>query len=156
MKMNWLPTMSAKKTAPIAIRALTLLDLNDVVSICNQHYDHPWGTDTWRSFLSQINCGAVVGVRDGQTIACASFMWRRTILDLSIAVHKEHLRQGVGRQFFDYFRERLHVRHRPQMVAFLRDYNLSGHLFCKSLGFECTGVIRGTVDTYIFRYRVQS
>lgn len=84
---------------------------------------------------------------------------------LSLAVHPDHRRQGVGRAIIEKMKKKLSGTKRERISIDLRESNLSGQIFLREMGFKCNSIEKGyireygdsdvltnTEDAYLFSY----
>jgi ribosomal-protein-alanine N-acetyltransferase len=146
------------------IRWMINRDLKQVLAIENQCFEFPWGQDALIRCLGQRNCiGHVATIEDGSALGqVVGYMiyeiHRNRLHILSLAVHPDHQRQGVGAAMVAKLTGKLSYERRNRIMLEVRETNLAALLFFKSQGFKAISVLRdyyeGTdEDAYLMQYR---
>lgn len=147
----------------VNIRWLIRRDMDDVLHIERHSFEHPWTDDDFIRALRQRNCiGMVAECRTTERIL--GFMIyelnKSSLRLLSMAVHPDYRRQGIGRVMIDKLRQRLDVQRRSMLETEVRETNLDAQLFLRRLGFRAENVLFDyyadwgvSEDAYVFRWR---
>lgn len=118
-------------------------DMPQVLAIENESCDYPWDHDAFVDFFKARNSIGVAYILGESEVA--GFMLyelhKRCYHIVSIAVAVRHRRSGFGRRMVDKLRKKL-PPHRTALTLDIRERNLAGQLFFRSLGFVATGVVR--------------
>ena len=140
-------TLHSPSRTRVSIRWMTRRDIGAVLAIENAVSDHPWCEEDFLRELRQRNVIGMVA-EDGDTIV--GFMvyelHRRKIQIAAFAACPKFWRRGVGSQMVAKLVGKLSQERRNTLSLFIRETNLAGQLFFRSLGFLATKVVRGHYD----------
>lgn len=141
------------------IRQMIRRDLPDVLAIEQASFCDPWGEQDFCAALSTRNCIGMVVVDGNELFAYAVYdLWKRCVDVMNIAVHPHFRRRKVASSMMAFIRDK-HIRKRRNHIeAEVSEYNLTGQLFLKALGFRCEQTFRTTTagevfDAYKFFWR---
>lgn len=145
----------------IHVRWLIRSDMPDVLAIERESFARAWNDE---DFLTCLRTRNVIGMVVENSGGVAGFMVYEILKDrlriLNFAVHPDERRQGIGTAMTNRLIEKLSQQRRTRIQLFLRESNLVGQLFCRSLGFKAINVIREhyadtNEDGYVMQYRVE-
>ena len=134
--------MSNSGRVSIKIRPMLAKHLDDVENIENSSFDHPWSRDELESTLgnqNDISKVALVTPKGSKKSIVAGMLYLEhkepRLNVLSIAVHPEWRRRGIGTTFLEYLIKLLRRYGRCEIYELVRETNLDAQKFYKSLGF---------------------
>ncbi len=137
-------------------------DLPEVLNIETRSFEFPWTEDDFVRCLRQRNCIAMVGEDEGgRVIAFMVYLLRDGFFELlNFAVHPDRCREGVATQMLQKLIAKLKLQGRTRILLRVRERNLTGQLFLRSMGFKAISVEREIYDetcedAYLFEYRVE-
>jgi ribosomal-protein-alanine N-acetyltransferase len=135
------------KPQDFAIRMMYPDDLPGVMSVELQCFDDPWDEQEFREQLRKGHCfGSVATVR----LQIVGYMVYELLAGevnvLSVAVSHDHRRCGIAGDLVRKQFERLTPKYRNRIVANVRETNLAGQLFFKSLRFRAVRVLSNFYD----------
>ncbi|SFM47631.1 [SSU ribosomal protein S18P]-alanine acetyltransferase [Methanolobus profundi] len=128
----------------MSIRRALESDISDIVEIENCSFEVPWPDFLFKAHLS--NPGFLVYEEDkvlGYAIV-ASSEDKRTAHLQSIAVHRDHRRQGIASKLLEWCIDLVRLYGFNRMTLEVREKNVSAQLFYSNNGF----VVEGKVDGY--------
>lgn len=145
------------KPLPVHIRHMILRDMTEVLDIDLNAFDWPWGQEVITERLRDRNTIGKIAERNDRVIAFVIYKLEKTSVEiLRVAVHEDYRRCGVGSQVVrDLVAKIGNVKTRRRVNAAVPDDNLAAHLFFRSLGFRCEGIVKmpGTLgDEYLFSF----
>jgi ribosomal-protein-alanine N-acetyltransferase len=159
------PATSRPRPLPISIRWLIRRDMPTVLAIEAASYDRPWTEDDFLSALRQRNNIGMVAEHDECVVGFMVYRFEHTQIDLlNLAVHPQLCRRGIGRRMVAKLVSKLGShphRGRDTVAVRVRESNLAGQLFFRSLGFRAARCVdRGYYedtgeDAYLMRYRIE-
>lgn len=118
-------------------------DYPEVLEIERDSFSNPWSEDDYIHALRQRNCiGRVVESGDRVVGSMVYTIFKRRARLVSIAVHPDFRRHGVGRLLVGKIAMMLRPP-RERVVVDVRESNLGAQLFFRNLGFSATKLIRG-------------
>lgn len=145
----------------VHIRWMVKRDMPFVHSIERQSFEHPWSEEDWIRSSRQRDCIGMVAEQNEEVVGFMIYeLHPQTIHVLNFAVHPDARRQGVGRTMVGKLTSKLSPRRRNTIVLEVRETNLIGQQFFRSLGFRAVRVLRDfynaldcSEDAYQMRYR---
>lgn len=144
------------KTLPAQVRWLIRRDMDEVMAIEKQSFDHPWTEEEFMCCLRERNTIGAVIEDNTQIIGYMIYELHKGKLRLlNLAVKPIERRCGYGRQMIQRLIDKLEQQRRNTIETELGDRNLNGQLFLQSCGFKAVRVIRDAWngdDAYLFRY----
>jgi len=141
------------------IRWMMLEDMADVLLI-EAERPYPWSESDYRQTLQRRECIGMV-LEDGVSGAIIGHMiyelQPRAIGLLNLAIHPKFRRSGFGGDMVAKLQAKLHPERRDRILVEVRESNLVGQLFFRSLGFRCNAVFRRVYDdtnedAYLFQF----
>jgi ribosomal-protein-alanine N-acetyltransferase len=149
----------ANMQTKVIVRVMTPRDLIDVFFIERTSFVYPWPEDKFRRILRDR---AVVGLSaefGGRVIGFVVYRLHSDCVEiLDLAVDSSWRREGVGTQIIAKIVERLLLGVRVRLVLRVRESNLDGQRFLRSVGFVAIKVEREHYqadtgeDGYLFQY----
>lgn len=143
-------------------RAMTPVDLEVVLRIERGCFESPWERHVFAENMQRSRTACYVAVDGGRVVAYAALALDRDGADLlNFAVDPERRRTAVGRALMEFLFDVCRMRELPRIRVELRESNLDGQLFCRSLGFLATRVLRGHFadtgeDAYLMQRTVET
>lgn len=142
------------------IRGLVVAsDMLSILGIENQSFKNPWSADDFIRSLKHRNCVGTVAECAGFVVGFAINELHNTRLQLlSLAVHVDFRRRGMGRALLRGVSEKFLTRRRRRILLEVRETNLPAQLFFRSCGFHAVSVEKGFYsdspeDAYVFELR---
>jgi ribosomal-protein-alanine N-acetyltransferase len=130
------------------IRWIITKDLPAVLEIERLSFreDQQWNEQDFRHCLRTCQCIGMVAVVGGEDPDCTApvtgfmiYELHKTKLELlTLAVHPQYRRQGVGAAFIAKLADKLSAHHRTRIGADVGERNLEAQLFFQSQGFLAT------------------
>lgn len=142
------------------IRWMIRRDLPEVMRIEEESFDYWWSESDFVKSMGQRNAiGQVAEIGDRVVGFMIYELHAKRLHVVNFAVHPEHRRMGVGRQLVEKLIRKLSTHRRSRLTLYVRESNLGGQLFYRSLGFRAVAVERGYYDDsgedgFRFEYRV--
>lgn len=146
----------------IHIRWLIRRDLAAVLEIESSSFEFPWQEKTFIDTLRQRNCIGMVAEHECDVAGFMIYELRRTSISLlSIAVHPDYRRIGIGTALIAKLLTKLNHVRRNQIDVQVRETNLGAQLFLRDLGFRAVAVVSNYYDdsdedAYLFNYEKAS
>jgi ribosomal-protein-alanine N-acetyltransferase len=140
------------------IRWMIRSDLDCVVAIEKDVFDHHWSREEFLIALRQSNCAAMVAERNGEVVGYMVYELHRDRIELiNFAVRPRSQRLGVGAALIERLKSKLDPQKRSKIVCELRERNLDGQLFFRNAGFKCTSILHGwyAVEEESVAYRME-
>lgn len=144
------------------LRWMIRRDMAEVQRIEKQSFEFPWSEEEFIRCLRQRNCIGMVAERHGRVVGFMVYeLHKQRIQVLSLAVHADHRRSGVGHAMIDKLISKLAFARRNRITTDVRESNLDAQLFLKRQGFRAVGVSKGfyeetNEDAYTMVYRVRA
>lgn len=119
--------------------------------------DHGLSEEDFLYTLRQRNCLGVVAESCDQVLGHMLYeIWRSRIHLITLAVHPDFQRRGVGAQLLSKLTHKLSAHRRTQISTIVHEGSLGGQLFLHRHGFRATKVLCGRMDDgcdgYVMRY----
>ena len=130
--------------------------MTEVLDIEKASFESPWLEEDFLSCLRQRNCICVVAENDDQIDGFMVYeISKHGYKILNLAVHPAVRRQGIADELVSRLIRKHHDRTAIEVT--IRETNLSGQLFFKSLGFKAVEILRDYFDdvdedAYLMRY----
>ena len=140
------------------IRWMIRSDLDCVVAIEKDVFDHHWSREEFLIALRQSNCAAMVAERNGEVVGYMVYELHRDRIELiNFAVRPRSQRLGVGAALIERLKSKLDPQKRSKIVCELRERNLDGQLFFRQAGFICVSILHGwyAVEEESVAYRME-
>ena len=144
----------------VHIRWMVRRDMPEVLAIEHASFAHPWGEAEMLRVLRQRDCIGMVALHGERIVGFYIYELKPGHLRLlHFAVHPDFRRAGVGRQMVERLRARLSSHRRRLLALTVRESNLPGQLFWRSMGFVATAVERDWYEdtgeaAYVMEYRL--
>lgn len=141
----------------LVIRAMSTVDLPEVVAIELASYTMPWAEETFRGLLRRPDAEALVAERGGIVIAYAIFWWVADQAELgNVAVTARARGQGIGAALVNTVLERAARRDIREVFLEVRPSNPNARRLYERLGFVQVGrrrnyYVRPTEDALVMR-----
>ena len=146
---------------PLHIRWMIKRDLPEVLAIEKAAFEeYPWLEDDFVRYLRQTNCIGMVVEYEDAVIGFMVYELNKTSIHVyNFAVDPWYQRQGVGRAMIDKLKGKLSEIRRTRIVLEIREENLDGQLFFKSMGFMAIAVLQefyadANCDAYLMAYSI--
>jgi ribosomal-protein-alanine N-acetyltransferase len=157
---------------PTFVRWMIRRDMEEVCAIERHSFPDPWSLDQFLKVLRQRN--AIGMVAEDHTDQITGFMiyeLHNTRLHLlSFAVRPDARRRLVGTRMIEKLKGKLSYNRRTRLTLEIADYNLTGQIFFRSMGFRWEATVPGffdgsrlqdggdseSVDAYFMAYRIGS
>ena len=156
--MSMVPAAKAQVQVRVHIRWMIRRDMPEVLAIEHASYEFPWCEEEFLRVLRQRNCIGMVAEAGERVVGFMIYELHKTRLQvLNLAVAPEYRRLGVGRQMVAKLVGKLSNHRRTRIVLALRESNLSGQLYFRSLDFRATEVVRESFedtgeDAFVMQY----
>jgi ribosomal-protein-alanine N-acetyltransferase len=130
--------------------------MTEVLDIEKASFENPWLEEDFFRRFRQRNCICVVAENDDQIDGYMVYkLFKHRFEILNLAVHPAVRRQGIADELVSRL-IRIHSD-RTAIEVTIRETNLSGQLFFKSLGFKAVEILRDYFDdvdedAYLMRY----
>jgi ribosomal-protein-alanine N-acetyltransferase len=154
--MSTVPTINAQ--VRVHIRWMIRRDMPEVLAIEHASFDFPWSEEEFLRVLRQRNCIGMVAELGEQVVGFMIYELHKNKLHvLDFATHPDFRRQGVGQQMVAKLLGKLSSHRRTKIVLHVRETNLGGQVFYRSLGFRALEVAREYYpdtgeDGYLLQY----
>ncbi len=127
----------------VQIRWMIRRDLPEIIDIYNSHFDDIWTEEDVLILLRQGNCIGMVVEYENKIIGFMLYELHKSKLRiLSLVVHLEYQRQGIGSYMIQKLKDKLSQQRRKEIVLEVDETNLTALLFYKSLGFKANSILR--------------
>ena len=132
--------MSTGGRVSIKVRQMFIKHLDDVKSIEDNSFEHPWSADEIKSARkSHISKIALVTPKGSESSIVAGYLFaereKHRFNILSVAVHEEWRRKGIGSKLLKYLINLLSRNGQAEMYKLVRETNLTAQKFCRDMGF---------------------
>lgn len=147
-------------TSKVSIRWTLRRDMPSLLAIEEDSFEFPWDEEDFLNCLRQRNVVAMVAERDDEVVGFMVYeLHQNRIQLLSLAVHSEYRRQGVGRSLIAKLQDKLSPERRNRIMCEIRETNVPGQVFMRACGFRAISVLREFYeecndDAYLFQYRI--
>ena len=136
----------SKNQLRLRVRWMIRRDIPEVLAIERERFEFPWFEEDFSLCLRQRNCTGIVAEVGDRVVGFAVYELNRLQLRiLNFAVSSEFRKQGVGRQMVNWLSDGPHCHRIKTIVLDVRETNLGGQLFFRSMGFRAIAVV---VDYY--------
>jgi len=130
----------------INIRWMIQSDYDFVIDIERQSFGTPWTRAELTKFLKHHQHVGYVAVVDGRVAGYFLYVLHPTHFELvSVAVHPQDRRRGVGRKMVDSLTRRMMAR-RNKTEALVRETNTDAQVFFSKIGFMCRAFVKGAYE----------
>lgn len=149
-----------KMQAAVPVRWFIRRDMNRVLEIEGQSFDHHWSEEDFLACLRQRNCIGMVAEAEDRVLGFMLYELHKTRLHvLNFAVAPEARRSGVGTAMIQKLVNKLSQQRRQEIVLEVRETNMAAQLFYRARGFRAVSVLRGHYvesgeDAYLMVYRL--
>lgn len=153
-----------EKNTSIIVRWMIRRDLPVVLDIEQRCFEFPWQEEDFLVALRQRNVIGMVAERNERVVGFMIYeLHKKRLHLLSMAVHPNHARQGIGSTLIQKLVSKLSTLNRSFVDLEVRETNLRAQLFFKSMGFEAVEILREfyrdtdcdcSEDAYSMRFRV--
>ena len=140
------------------IRWMIRSDLDCVMAIEKDVFDHHWSREEFLIALRQANCVGMVAERNGEVVGYMVYESHKDRIELlNFAVRPRSQRLGVGAALIERLKAKLDPQKRHKIVCDLRERNVDGQLFFRNAGFKCVSILHGwyAVEEESTAYRMQ-
>lgn len=129
------------------VRFMIRRDMPEVNAIERYSFEFPWCEDDFIRCLRQRNVIGMVAERDDRVLGQMIYELHRNRLHLlTLAVHPDFRRQGIGRQMMEKLQGKLSEQRRSRILLEVRETNLDAQVFFRSRGFRAISVMRDFYD----------
>jgi len=142
----------------VHIRWMIRRDMPEVLAIEHAGFEFPWCEEEFLRVLRQRNCIGMVAELGEQVVGFMIYELHKNKLHvLDFATHPDFRRKGVGRQMVLKLLGKLSSHRRTKIVLHVRETNLTGQIFYRSMGFRALEVAREHYgdtgeDGYLLQY----
>jgi [ribosomal protein S18]-alanine N-acetyltransferase len=145
-----------------------VLDIETHNSARSHNVKGTWAEEDFLAFLRQSNSIGMVAIENSgmENEKICGFMLYQLFPDrihvFNLVVASEQLRQGVGTALIDRLKGKLSSYRRTMLEIDIRESNLTGCLWLKTLGFKAVQVVREwyqapeVEDAYKFRFTLEN
>lgn len=152
-----------KLTSP-HIRWMIRRDMPEVLAIEQASFEFAWAEDDFIRCLRQRNCIGmlaeipVAGQQFGPIVGYMLYeLHMKRLHLLTLAVHPEFRKQGIGRQMVEKLINKLSSQRRSRITLEVRETNLEALLFFRRMGFKAMAVLKDfyedtTEDAYLMQF----
>lgn len=145
----------------VEIRWMISRDLPQVTAIEYASFPSWWSEDDFRKVLRQRDCIGLVAVAGFDVVGYIVYeLHKKRLHVLNLAVHPDWRGRGIGKQMVDRLKSKLSADRfsRRKIMLEIRERNLPGQLFFRSLGFKAITTfsdfyIDSDEDAYLMEYR---
>lgn len=142
----------------IHIRMMNRDDLPQLLAIEEASFPAPWNEKDFRATLQPKNAWGKVAIVDDKVVGFIIYLTaKKTYNVISLAVHPDYRRKGIGRELVNDMLEKVHPLRRNEARLTVSDQNLDAQLFFRSLGFRATEILKDFFgpghDGYEFVYK---
>lgn len=136
-------------------------DMPEVLEIESHSFEFPWSEDDFIRCLRQRSSIGYVTEFDERVIGYMIYELLKPKLQLlSMAVHKDFRRRGVGGAMLNKLKSKLSPLRRSRLVTEVRETNLIAQQFFAANEFHAVSIQRNFYedtpeDAYVFMYRVR-
>lgn len=144
---------------PVHIRWMIRRDMPEVLDIEQVSFEFPWAEEDFVHCLRQRHTIGMVAEHREIVVGFMVYELHRSRLQLlNFAVRWDFQRQRVGQQMVGKLISKLAPERRNRIMLEVRERNLPGQLFFRSMGFRAISVLRDfyedtAEDAFLFRYR---
>lgn len=119
------------------LRWMIRRDMEEVLRIEQQSFDHSWTEDEFLKLLKQRSCIGMVAEYGSTVVGFMIYEMHMSRLDLhNFAVHPDFRRQYVGHRMIKKLIDKLSQQRRTHIRLHIRETNLDGQLFFRVQGPE--------------------
>lgn len=150
-----------KQVTGLRIREMTPDDIEAVMDIETMSYDNPLNERQLKKYLRRRNMAGFVSVLSDEIIGFILIeIFKSHFHLIDVAVHSDHIRQGVGKQLMAFVTGRLSSSKKTSLSVHVRETNLAAQLYLKACGLKAVTVIRNFYqdtgeDCYKMEYRLR-
>lgn len=147
-----------KASEPV-VRWMIRRDMPEVVAIESLSFPDPIPERDIIATLRKRNVIGMVVEECDRVIGFVVYeLHTRRVQAIRLAVHPNHRRRGIGKMMIEKLRSKLSYDRRNKLGADVRESNLNGQLFLRSMGFKWTSTVAGLYpdtneDAYLLCYR---
>lgn len=154
--------MAAKTCLDVSIRWMIRRDMPEILNIENNSFEFPWSEF---EFINWLRNRSVIGMVAENCERVVGFMiyelFPQFLNVQNFAVDPLFRRQGIGRQMVDKMVSKLSPQRRRRITLSIRESNLEGQLFFRTMGFSCESIVKNYYadsddDSYVMVRRLIS
>jgi len=151
----------SKEATMSNIRWMIRRDMQEVLQIEEDNFTSPWTEEEFLNVLGKRSCIGMIYEKDNKILGFIIYeLCKSKLRILSIAVHIDHHRQGIGKQLIEKIIGKLSSDRRTKLNCKVRESNLAAQLFLRRMGFKATRVMRNyyedhSEDAYCMQYVLQ-
>lgn len=144
----------------VHIRYMIRRDMPEVLEIEHGSYEFPWSEEDFVRYMRQRNVIGMVAEHDDQIVGFMIYeLHKKRVHPLSVAVHPDWRRRNIGTALIDQLKAKSCKERRHKIVMEVRETNLTGQLFLKSVSFRAVAVVPGgwdftADDAYVMKYSI--
>lgn len=142
-------------------------DMQEVLEIERQCFDHPWSEEDLVRCLRQRNCiGMCAHAEAREGLDCKESellgymiyeLHKKQLNILNFAVRPSLYRNGVGAAMVGKLKSKLTLERRNRIMLMIPEANINACLFFRQMGFMATGTLRDFYeetdgDAYVFEF----
>jgi ribosomal-protein-alanine N-acetyltransferase len=145
----------------VQFRWMIRRDMPAVLAIESSSFEFPWSEEKFIRVLRQRDCIGMVAERNEEVAGFMIYELHKTRIHiLSLAVHPEVRREGVGKAMTEKLVSKLSYQRRNRIVLEVRETNLSAQLFFRQLGFRANRILKDfyeetSEDAFVMDFRVK-
>lgn len=137
------PCESAKE---VRIRWIITKDYDAIIAIERESFDYAWTRAELTKFLKRHAHIGYVAVLNGEVVGYFLYELHPSHFELvGIAVHPQHRRAGIATKMMVELHKKM-ISRRGCVKLLVRETNVCGQQFFKSVGYMATGLVKGAYD----------
>ena len=130
----------------IHIRWIITKDYDFVIAIERESFDYAWTRSELTKFLKHHAHIGYVAVLNGEVVGYFLYELHPSHFELvGIAVHPQHRRAGIATKIMGELHKKM-ISRRGCVKLLVRETNVCGQQFFKSVGYMATGLVKGAYD----------
>lgn len=130
----------------IHIRWIITKDYDAIIAIERESFEHAWTRAELTRFLKHHVHIGYVAVLNGEVVGYFLYELHPSHFELvGIAVHPQHRRAGIATKMMVELHKKM-ISRRGCVKLLVRETNVCGQQFFKSVGYMATGLVKGAYD----------
>jgi ribosomal-protein-alanine N-acetyltransferase len=130
----------------IHIRWIITKDYDAIIAIERESFEHAWTRAELTKFLKHHAHIGYVAVLNGEVVGYFLYELHPSHFELvGIAVHPKHRRAGIATKMMGELHKKM-ISRRGCVKLLVRETNVAGQQFFKSVGYMATGLVKGAYD----------
>lgn len=128
------------------IRWIITKDYDSIIAIERESFDYAWTRAELTKFLKRHAHIGYVAVLNGEVVGYFLYELHPSHFELvGIAVHPQHRRAGIATKMMVELHKKM-ISRRGCVKLLVRETNVAGQQFFKSVGYMATGLVKGAYD----------